>query len=339
MTIKEKVKELWKLCFDDTEEFVEMYFRMRYKNERNIVIESGDEVISALQMLPYPMTFCGEVVQTSYISGACTHPDYRGNGAMRELLSQSFTRMFRNGVHLSTLIPAEPWLFDYYTRMGYASVFRYSTKDIIVPDFIPSKEIVVEAIGECRRDVHQYLSLKMAERPCCIQHTYEDFEVIMADIILSDGILFVARKENNICGVAIIYREGQQLVINELFVDTKDVEYSMLHYIRQFTGCNRITQILPPTKDDQPKNILGMARIINAKEVLQMYAAAYPEDEMQIALQDKQLSANNGYYYLCKGKCMYSAERLPGTHIQMNISELTDRILQSLDPYMSLMLN
>ena len=33
MTTKEKVKALWQLCFDDNEEFVEMYFRLRYKNE------------------------------------------------------------------------------------------------------------------------------------------------------------------------------------------------------------------------------------------------------------------------------------------------------------------
>ena len=41
-----------------------MYFRLRYNNEVNIAIESGDEVISALQMLPYPMTFCGKQIQT-----------------------------------------------------------------------------------------------------------------------------------------------------------------------------------------------------------------------------------------------------------------------------------
>ena len=70
--IKEQVKALWKICFDDSEEFVEMYFRLRYKTEVNVAIQSGDEVISALQMLPYPMTFGGETVQTSYISGACT---------------------------------------------------------------------------------------------------------------------------------------------------------------------------------------------------------------------------------------------------------------------------
>ncbi len=32
MMIKEQVKALWKVCFDDSEEFVEMYFRLRYKN-------------------------------------------------------------------------------------------------------------------------------------------------------------------------------------------------------------------------------------------------------------------------------------------------------------------
>ena len=102
--IKEKVKALWKLCFEDSEAFIEMYFRLRYNNEVNIAIESGDEVISALQMLPYPMTFCGKQIQTSYISGACTHPDYRGKGVMKELLSQALTKMLHNNVILSTLI-------------------------------------------------------------------------------------------------------------------------------------------------------------------------------------------------------------------------------------------
>ena len=116
MMIKEQVKALWKVCFDDSEEFVEMYFRLRYKTEVNVAIKSGDEVISALQMLPYPMTFGGETVQTSYISGACTHPDFRSKGVMRELLSQSFARMLRNGVHFSTLIPVSYTHLDVYKR-------------------------------------------------------------------------------------------------------------------------------------------------------------------------------------------------------------------------------
>lgn len=129
--IREKVKNLWKLCFNDSEEFTELYFRLRYNNDINIAIQSGEEVIAALQMLPYPMTFEGEDIHTAYISGACTHPDYRNRGVMHELLSQAFARMLHNNVALSTLIPAEPWLFDYYARSGYAPVFRYAEETFI----------------------------------------------------------------------------------------------------------------------------------------------------------------------------------------------------------------
>ena len=62
--------------------------------------------------------------------------------------------------------------------------------------------------------------------------------------------------------------------------------------------------------------------------------------EIVKAFSEYQYEAQEeGLYYLCKGKCMYNTERLPGAHIQMNISELTNRILQPLKPYMSLMLN
>ena len=352
MIMKEQVKALWKLCFEDSEEFVEMYFKLRYKNEVNVAIQSGDEVISALQMLPYPMTFCGETVQTSYISGACTHPEFRGKGVMRELLSQSFTRMLRNGVYFSTLIPAEPWLFDYYKRMGYATVFEYSVKEISLPEFIVSKDIVVnvapmiqdaapmiqDASGSYLNAPYSYLNKKLSERPCCIQHTLEDFQVIMADLSISGGNLLVARQAGEIRGIAIIYREEKRILISELAAEDKDAEYSLLYAVKQHTGCNRMSLLLPPD-DTLPRHPLGMARIINVKEVLRIYASAFPEDEMQLAVSDKQLSVNNGYYYLYKGKCRYSTERMPGTHISMTISELTERILKRLHPYMSLMLN
>ncbi len=338
MIIKEQVKALWKLCFEDSEEFVEMYFKLRYKNEVNVAIQSGDEVISALQMLPYPMTFCGEMIQTSYISGACTHPDFRSKGVMRELLSQSFARMLRNGIQFSTLIPAEPWLFDYYKRMGYATVFQYSVKEMTLPEFIPSKEIAVNAVSKPQDEVYSYLNKKLSERPCCIQHSAEDFQVIMADLPISGGNLFVAKQANEIWGIAIIYKRENCIIINELLAEDKDTEYSLLFAIKQYTGCNHIIQLLPPDKE-LPQHSLGMARIINAKEVLQIYASAFPEDDMQLEVSDKQLSVNNGYYYLSDGKCRYSAERLPGAHIQTNISELTEKILKKLNPYMSLMLN
>lgn len=334
--IKEQVKSLWQLCFDDSEEFVEMYFRLRYNNEVNVAIESGNEVIAALQMIPYPMTFCGAEVQTSYISGACTHPDYRGNGVMKELLSQAFTKMQHNEVCFSTLIPAESWLFNYYAKMGYASVFHYSQKVITVPDFIPAKDIIIHGTIDYQDDIYKFFNDKMAARPCCIQHTEDDFKVILSDLKLSNGNLFYALKGSKVTGVAITYNKKGELKIAEILTDNKESENSLLHYICQSTGFQNMT-LCTPTVSDLHQFPFGMARIIDAKAALQLYATFYPEDEMQLELTDKQLSSNNGYYYLCKGKCMFNKDRLPGSHLQMNISELTDRIFQPLQPYMSLM--
>ena len=68
--MREKIKSLWKLCFNDSDEFTDMYFRLRYSNEVNIAIQSGEEVIAALQILPYPMTFGKSEIKTGYVSGA-----------------------------------------------------------------------------------------------------------------------------------------------------------------------------------------------------------------------------------------------------------------------------
>ena len=64
MTTKDEVKTLWKLCFNDSDEFTDLYFKMRYKDEVNRVIREDGKIISALQMIPYPMTFCDEVIST-----------------------------------------------------------------------------------------------------------------------------------------------------------------------------------------------------------------------------------------------------------------------------------
>ncbi|KAA6307011.1 hypothetical protein EZS27_041323, partial [termite gut metagenome] len=56
MNVKEQVKDLWKICFDDAEDFVDMYFRLRYRGKRNLYIQKDNKIISALQMISYPMT-------------------------------------------------------------------------------------------------------------------------------------------------------------------------------------------------------------------------------------------------------------------------------------------
>lgn len=337
--MREKVRELWKLCFDDSDEFTDMYFRLRYSNDLNIAIQSGEEVIAALQVLPYPMTFGEKELKTGYISGACTHPDYRNRGAMRELLSQAFARMWRNDVAMSTLIPAEPWLFGYYAGMGYAPVFKYaSTTFQASANAIPDATVVLKRTDDYQEETYRYLDRKLKERPYCIQHTEADYRVILSDLQLSRGYVYTLSQGGRMLALAVVYPAGRGWQAGEIVAETPGMHGLLLQRICGQLGIPSI-RVLAPSTAGQDAQALGMARIINAKTVLQQYAAGHPEQEASIALTDHQISANNGYYYLNNGKCMNSAKRLPGRHLALTIGELAEKILSPLHPYMSLMLN
>ena len=58
--MKREVMELWRVCFDDTEEFVQFYFDKKYKEENALVYwDEQGAAIAALQTPIYPMTFGG----------------------------------------------------------------------------------------------------------------------------------------------------------------------------------------------------------------------------------------------------------------------------------------
>lgn len=337
--MRDKVKELWKRCFNDSDEFTDMYFRLRYSNDVNIAIRSGEEVIAALQILPYPMTWGEKEIKTGYISGACTHPDYRNRGVMRELLSQAFARMQHDGTVISTLIPATPWLFGYYADAGYAPVFRHAATLFTASETTAMHEtVVLQRIDGYQEDAYRYLDRKLRERPYCIQHTEADFHVILADLQLSGGSIYTLNQGNKIAALTIVYPAADGWYAGETVAETPDMYSLLLQLVCRQSHIPSIRVITPPVAG-QASQALGMARIINAKAMLQHYAALHPELEMNIALTDPQLSVNNGYYYLNNGKCMNSAKRLPGRHLALTIGELAEKILSPSAPYMSLMLN
>ncbi|MDL2212831.1 GNAT family N-acetyltransferase [Bacteroides sp. OttesenSCG-928-E20] len=339
MTLKEKVKQLWKICFNDSDEFVELYFRLRYNNKVNLAIQSGDDVISALQMIPYPMTIWGTEVNTSYISGACTHPEYQGKGVMRELLSQAFAQMTKRDVHISTLIPAKPWLFDYYAKAGYAPVFHHTKTTVIRTEIPAPEDTELKQIYEYDEDIYTYFNAQMHQRPCCIQHDVDDYKVVLEDLHLSEGAVFAAYQQDKVVGVIFAEPQDDGIKVKEVVANNTPVKECLVQKAIAHFHTTKAIVISPPDAANKQTTPIGMARIIYAKPILQLYAAANPHVELNIELTDHQLSLNNGYYYLVNGKCMTSEKRLPGNHQLLTIGELTQMLLAPEQPYMSLMLD
>lgn len=343
-------KDLWKLCFNDVETFIDLYFRLKYKDELNMSVYDNGVMISALQMIPYPMTFCNTVISTSYISGACTHPDYRSQGVMKQLLVETFARKYRDNILLSTLIPAEEWLFDYYGKFGYAQAFDYSVEQINASSLQSSQPYRIETYTPSQLDVYSYLNRKMMEHPCCMQHTMDDFEVIVGDLQLSKGELFVARLQMEIVGLAFCTPIEETIYVKELFAESQEIEDSLLKEASVRMKIDRINRITFPSPTDRRR--LGMARIINAEKLLEIYAAKHPEVAVSLSISDEFIPENNGRYRLESGTCkrIFDTKK---TAFRLNIGQLTQFLLDyyaqnlsnqppffdSRQPYMSLMLD
>ena len=137
MDKKQQIVNLWRTCFGDSEAFISLYFDRVYKDENAMTIEKDGKIVSALQIVPYTMTYLGTEISVAYISGVCTAPEERGQGLMRQLLQETFEEMERREVAISALIPADPWLFDYYREQGYTGI-RLFRGDVYPPEYAGS---------------------------------------------------------------------------------------------------------------------------------------------------------------------------------------------------------
>ena len=67
---KSQLIDLWRTSFNDSEEFIKLFFDRVYKKENALFIEKNGKIVSALQMLPYVMTYYGKEISVNYIYGA-----------------------------------------------------------------------------------------------------------------------------------------------------------------------------------------------------------------------------------------------------------------------------
>lgn len=341
---KEEVMALWKACFHDTDEFVRFYFERKYRDEDALVWRDGTgKAVAALQMLPYPMTFGGAEVATSYISGACTLPEARSRGIMRRLLAEAFGKMRARGVAFSTLIPQEEWLYDYYARLGYAPVFRCVEERYVAGDKRTVDGVRVEAVGEfsgLSEELFDYFSSRMRGRFCCVQHPREDYDTVVQDLFASGGKFVTARGvRNEVLGMAFAFpRDGEGLVADWLY-DSVKAHDALVAGALDALGVRGV--VCRAVARGSAGVRRGMARVIDAEQVLRLYVREHRECGRVIRIVDEQLPVNTGIYRLEGGTSSKVTTPVSSSVPEMTIGELTRWVTRSDGdaPFISLMVD
>ncbi len=169
---------MWKRCFGDPDDYMELYFRYKYRPEDTLLYIEGSEAVASLQMLTYQFTFHGVEIPVIYLSGVCTLPAYRGRGYARALLFESFNEAIRRGVPLMILVPQEEGLMQWYARYGFTQTFDPGSEPL------PSlKELLNRHEGDLEAAYNKFDG-HYREQDLTVQKTFSDFKAMVEEASL-----------------------------------------------------------------------------------------------------------------------------------------------------------
>jgi predicted acetyltransferase len=270
--MKQQIIDLWKTSFEDTDAFIRLYFDRVYTDEHTLVIEKDGRIISALQILPYEMTYCGTTVTMGYVCGVCTLPSERGKGWMNRLMQSAMEDMRRRNYALATLIPAAAWLFGYYERFGYTTAFDYSlethhrtgTGSCLSCQIVSSSGLAPEAI-------YAYFDRKQRERSCSVLHTAYDWETICRDCITDGGGLWVAVRDGKPAGMAFaLPTDGDAVYIREIIFEQPGIKDALIQFVLQHFR-RQTANVRVPSVSAAGSIPFGMARILDEQRMTELY--------------------------------------------------------------------
>ena len=142
MTLKEQALSLYKEVFsEDSAEFAEAFTNRYFDKCCRYKLVDG-KIVSMLYLLDCSV-FDGEKTEKAkYLYAAATHPDFRGQGLMAELINSAVKQE-----HNIVTKPATEKLFSFYEKFGFKVC---SFKDEIKKEFSRKEEI----------NINQYVSLR-----------------------------------------------------------------------------------------------------------------------------------------------------------------------------------
>ena len=141
------LRQLWKLAFGDTEEFLDKFFSTAFAPERCHVLKQEGQIVAALYRFDCSM---GEQ-KLAYLYAVATHPDFRGQGLCRRLMGQTHGMLKEQGYDGVLLVPQDGGLRKMYAAMGYQDATSVAEFSCEAGEALPMAAVDADAYATLRR--------------------------------------------------------------------------------------------------------------------------------------------------------------------------------------------
>lgn len=305
--IKQQTRELWRTCFNNSEEFLDIYFDEKYTDEANLTIRHDGRVVAATQLLPYRFTFYGSVQHIGYLSGLATAPEYRNRGFASNLIHEAHRRLYKQGATLSFLIPQDDDTRHFFEKPQHGafwtSVYRQELPLDITNDGDFSK-IEVTRPDEWTNELYVFYRRLTAELPFMVHPSENDFFAALEEADLKDGYILVAHRKRRMVGFCLAVKEPNgKVYIRTLAITETSTRAAFVDYLCRECGVEQVYRrfCLPGSlKGCMP---YAMARVVNVPRFLSAIATPNPGFQLHIGVDgDLDIPENNGWYIVENGR-------------------------------------
>ncbi len=215
----EQMKAIWRVCFDDEEAFIALFFE--YSDYwQALVMEKDNALISMLYILP-------STNDLWYIYACATLPQHRQQGAMAQLLDEVNKRALQAKQKGIAIVPANERLRAYYKKHGFNDDF--SLKQAI---FSPQNTITeIEKTELTNAEI-----VRIREGFYAKQFAWSEthIDLVRRTARLAQGDI-VGFKHANALGYAVCEMQ-EWLIVKELATENTTLNTETLRTIANFLG-------------------------------------------------------------------------------------------------------
>ena len=252
----EALRSLWKIVFDDDDAFLDLFFKNLFNPAECLMCEPEGQIVSMLFMLKAIRSSFQTDYQMRYIYACATHPNYRKQGLMGNLLETAIKYAGKNDFEL-VLVPENKYLFEYYKRFGFTQttyLYKRSYPSLNVSGNSHLWNVANNITTGEMIEILQTLRAQFHKEKDIVQWTDSHLKVILEDFLLQGGEFLVMKNTSPFpTGYALALPNPEMVEIIECVSTLSQNE--MIKSLRNYYKNLPVTFCLPNNINDDCEEI------------------------------------------------------------------------------------
>jgi len=278
---KQGFMDLWRECFDDTEEFINFFFSERFIPEFSFCVECGGVIVSAMQSMPLSIIIRGKKLPATIVAGVSTSHEHRRLGLMRKMFVAYMHYVKSKGILAVTYKPENFGTYEFLSHYSTTCTLKYTVSkafpgvtgsplhtefltrltsdEDLQSDNTDLEEIVISGklknlqpaiINKC----FKLYSLIAPSYSGIVDRTNDNFKLKLSDYKSSGGKFLMLFEGNSLLSYCFYFETPNLIQVEEFISETDTVLLKLLDRLHEIANGRKLSVKIPSNFSRLPES-------------------------------------------------------------------------------------